>query len=438
VTGLHYLVCLILVILPSARAGPPASRPFTADEEPEREVERLVARLGADAWAERAAAHDELVEMGAEFESILLNQRRVAKDLEIAQRLDAILAHLNEVDRTTATFVTMGFNGLPARTAFDRLFRRARTPWSCAPADLLADTARGRVTLPAARRAFWPALIDMCRVAGVRPESPARTRAVTLVRDDVGWARRPLSVVDSAPAWAAMVEGVDPPARDDGGEAFAVRVVLYADPRLHVVGWPDVPSVERALDERGQSLVSDRNPPAGPDGPAAAEGAWWAWRVRVPLQRAFVRSERIGMLEGTIRVEVAAEDVRWEIADVLKAAGEVRDVDGYAFAFKSAVAAGDGWRVTLGLDRPHRKAGSPWISGEEARYLARCVRLVDAAGRRLDCAGVEETGGQRTTEYQITFRAAAGVGAPAALAMNLPTRIESVDVPFKFADVPLP
>ncbi len=240
---------------------------------------------------------------------------------------------------------------------------------------------------------------------------------------------------------------------------LSINFGIMPDPQVAVIGASRI-RLTRAEDEKGRSL-RDETPDRFPIGFNTGVQE----QVNVQLRSSANGSQKLAHLEGVAVFVLPTKREKWELNDVLSAKDVSHD-------FQSA-----GQKLTLTIQRAQKtgdfvsldmKLSSSGIgNGGDARspvfsfdQLASAVSLVDAKGQKLISRGLSGTGSGTELTVQARFSmarqmrpplvmqdgkmvpapppAAPVLAEPLKLVFDVPTEFVQTEVPFSFADVPLP
>jgi hypothetical protein len=268
--------------------------------EPPPAVSALVARLGADSYAEREAASRELLKLGPVALDTLSAAASVHPDAETRLRAAALVEQLRRTSDAVTLLaskpVKLDYDRVPLGSALADLRTRTGVPLTLDQTGV-ADPLRP-VTVKTGELSAWEAVEAFCQAAGLRevfretlpggPEDPITVRRGRRVA---------YSVPGQAPAPTAgqvpvlLADGKSPPLPGDRSLSVRVlalpatysgnrvirgagQVVLNLDVTpLPGVKWDDVTAVRvlRAEDETGRPVTGSHQPESRAPGPGGYE-----------------------------------------------------------------------------------------------------------------------------------------------------------------------
>ena len=242
----------------------------------------------------------------------------------------------------------------------------------------------------------------------------------------------------AGPADATALASAPP----DGGPLYAELQVLV-EPGLVCRRDGPLKCLE-ATDERGRSLLGPAREGQGASPPYVLYELFQRGispLLRVPLARADGSSRRLGLLRGTIPVEVAVVKTEPALVIPLKEtlAGKTFRGGGATFVVKEDAVGPDG---SVKLDLAGRFDGDidPNIRrASEIRLMASQYRVVDAGNHdvRFQSSGAAGGAGEVLLKFTYLPGMELGTGPPAEF-RYYDLRRTNLDVPFEFHDIPLP
>jgi hypothetical protein len=454
--------------------------------EPPPTIEQLVARLGADSYADREAAMAALTEVGPAAIPAL-EAAAASGDPEVARRAAVLLVRIRrraDDALLTAKTVRLEYRNVPLGVAVADLAARTGLNVVLDP-DRIADVLRP-VTCVTGDLPVWEAVAAFCRAAGLREEfRPEVSLPVPEVPRDRTYAAPPPPAPTAETVPVVLIDG---PVGDlPGNRSTAVRVLVLppAFPGHRVIlgtgettlcfdvtpapglRWQDRPAVRvtRVIDDAGRTggaalLRLDADPFVLPQEPGPVVRRLDATDVPpqpalypnprvvpVPLRLATPAARSLRVLEGAV---VGAVIVPGQtLVTVELAAGRVVEGPNGLWLSVREVQTADGVtrvRVQLtgpspGLAQRRRNPTGPlWPERPRLEGMTNQARAFDAVGRPVpyttaDVIDVRDDGTTLTTVQEFHYRRETGV--PTKLAVVGP-RTAVVEVPFTMANVPLP
>jgi hypothetical protein len=465
---------------------------------------RLVADLGSDDFATREAAAEELGEAGPAALP-LLEKAVHSNDAEVRRRAtelaEALARRLETARVLEPKRLRLVCKDMPLPAALEDFSRQSGCRMTLDP-NVLAKLSERKLTLDTGYTTFWDAYEKFCAAAGLTEKAPdappveqpemiystkrrlIKAQIGLMVASHRGDVLSPgrggeIVLTEGKPAalptvhaGALRVRALPPGTplgpslpMDDGDILLGLEVV----PEPSLV-WQGVQSlrVEKAVDDRGQTLVQPRaflneNAPAQQweeavmwsvynEGVAAGGGTQ---QVPVRLRPGKGPASRLEELQGTltVRLQTAPEPVA-TLDNVLRSAGKgVKGSDGTHLKLQELTREEGGLlRLRVQVEYPAPE-GMEQLAGWNARLRWAALRgagvagggsdgpgnvtLLDAKGhlvRQVSAENLDDgTGGPG--HYRLTFQPAPGQ-EPAKLVVT-GRRNVVLDVPFRLRDVPL-
>lgn len=402
-------------------------------------IEPLLRRLGEPGWKTRDAAQAELVRLGADAEPALRRSLRVALRPEVRQRVQSILAEIEEQRRTGPTLITFHAHGAAARDVFDAIFHQAKSEYVTYPSGLFDPGQTVNVDFD--KTPFLVALKRACDQTGLNVRKVYDPHRMTLIAESAGPMKGPsviqgpVMVSASGIRGAANISWVNGAAPAERSGAISISVLI--EPRLHATN--GFVTIDKLDDEHGDSLLlkGDAAMRAGGNSGLLSFEADFAWEGRVPLKLPR-GSTKIAAFEGSVHLLAHTATERVEIDDILKANEVTHVVGGKRFVVHKVTSDGNTYEVTMTLYRGDMSDGDwAWFGYPYGRF-----RLVDAGGRDLSPSS-GGGGGNDKSEFTIRYTRDTAIpnekpGEPVKLIWDLPVNTRELVVPFSFKDLPLP
>ena len=516
-------------ILPAVTAGLWMAAAYGAEAPAPDRVEQLVVQLGSPNYRERVAASRALDALG---DAALEPLRRAAQSADAETRRRALeLVERIELRATTARLlapatVSLDIHQLSRNDAIAE-FNKATGASLRLHSNEPIGTGGRRVTLRTGPVTFWEALEQFCKAADLRewdgltslgrPLPPGIADAVPPAIQIQGGAipgggaiqgriiinGTPIRPTAAPPAQFVLLDGPAVPTAEARTGAVRVRCLppgtqfpsdavgqdellfplqVSAEPRLQVQGGVTL-RVEKAIDDRGQSLVATAVTARLPRNAAMEEEQRMMLMllnngINVPLPTGFAGPVGIKVRKGALAANMLRE-LTGSIGAQVRITEPLVVVENPAAAGKSESRSPHGVALAVNeIDKTARGdmkfsirlSVSPDVQpGQAAQFVARGpaplgvwvggnqplpstplgttefsgLTLVDAKGRRFEVGQAQQEltqFGPQGWTYNITvaFRTTAeGMGEPAKL-MFTGSRPAMVEVPFTLKDVPLP
>ncbi|HZZ44214.1 MAG TPA: hypothetical protein VFE58_14870 [Tepidisphaeraceae bacterium] len=435
-----------------------ADKPATTQDE----IGSLIAKLSSDDYQTREDATQDLIRLG---EAALPRLQKVlpqTEDAETRNRIQSAVDQISESSVAGESLITLNVTEEDAKTVFAEIGRQAH-----AEINLSADVLGGlpKVTFRCDHESFWKALHRLCSPLGLQPDfllmsnTPFVRRnmnmehAINLVKSATGaWDKIPVSY--SGPYMICVQQitetGVVIPATNQRAHNLIVQCMVYAEPKLTVVGRsptarviePDPGLNPAGIGGVGFGGMMNLRPGFASRmyyNPTAAS----MWSVMVPLSRPNGAVEKLARLKAITNVKVLVRSETWDLANIEKVTPRSWNAGGRTFSLKSVSRqGGDTIEVAASVSRhPDRP-----MEDVDIASAFNSLELLDSQGRSLPVRARSGRGGEDpgVLSYVILFEATPegapvqGVASPLRLRWRLPVETKDSEVGFEFGDLPLP
>jgi hypothetical protein len=300
------------------------------------------------------------------------------------------------------------------------------------------DGPPASISVDADNKSFWQVMQQISEASKLSPFAMGAESVITMqFNQSPGglFGKRPTSIGPSATITANSLERqhtvnldsetVEPTRR------CGVNLTAYVDPRLRMIKYHSQPTVETATDENGTILTGAAGNSAQMQ---ATQSKWQLPNLFLPLDYDPAVSKKLAVLKGSVHVSVASEIEKLEITDLPAASGMQKDVAGRTITIEEVKDENNSVSVELKITRGD-------VPKEQFRELTndifQAVDLRSADGKRRNNSG---GGGGGDDEINYSFSASYSNEAEKAVALvwEIPTKIEEVELPFEFKDLPLP
>jgi hypothetical protein len=218
---------------------------------------------------------------------------------------------------------------------------------------------------------------------------------------------------------------------DDGSVSHEVQLDVHWEPRMPVYRIDNYPSITKAEDDRGTSLVprpaSARHYPTG----AITD-------MTVQLTGLTRDSKRIGTLSGEFRATVAAKLLAVRFADLGGKFPITQTEDGVKLTLKSFEKTNNTWDAELLLEYPTNHPS--FESFEEQKWLRdNRLTLIGPGAKPLEADSEDVNAGGRFVSATYRFKVAGNpVTKGWSLVCETPGPLMEVKVPFTLKNIPIP
>jgi hypothetical protein len=435
----------------------------------------LVNRLGSARYAEREAAARALEHLGRQAVPAL-RLGRESRDLEIRTRAEAILRRVEGMVLTQPTMVKLDFSDLPLPEVVAELGRRTGMKLALFPENL-PEWKTQRVTLQEPEALpFWTAIDRLCQAAALQSDlelhgiSPRNEPTLALSDRNI---RPVLPTSDHGPFRVSVVgldyqrhvgfaivsprsprnraglsrggpaDPVPPRPRAVTSVQCTLQMQVIAEPRLGLSQAGPLQILE-AVDDRGNSLIAAGQSSAAVVGEAGYLGGTCnpVLHLRTPLQRPENAGSTIRSLRGKVPLAITARRPDPLVVPLAGAAGKTFDKSDVRVTVHDVRSDPNNRRRQVELSVVVGRAGGAVESepgsaepDPRLRALPQNIEIVDAAGRVLPW--LQTSVNVESSRVTLTLAGVPRGDEPKELRYY---RISETmaEVPFAFADLPLP
>jgi hypothetical protein len=420
---------------PAATTAPTTAPALPIDD---AKFQAAVRTLAADSWKERQAAQDQLVSFGEAAIPHLRKLVETADDEEIRTRAAAALRQIEENAVVGPSTVSLKFKDAPAQKVFDELARQAHTEFATMPPEMWKNNAT-RLSVDLDRVSFWTAFREVCQKTGIYPQQFGNERKMTLQQSPgnpyfsgPGVTSGPFLIVANRIYRSNSVDLGNP---GNVQHDFNISLAVFAEPKLKVVQSTYNVNVEEAVDDKGNSLVSNDRMYAGMNA-----SQQWMWNVSARLNYPENAGKTIARIKGSLKFLVQTKSETLDVPDILTVKNLNKTVAKRRMLIKEVKKNGEQYEVAMTI---YRDGLSPaqWSAVLNPGYT---VRLLDKEGRPLTSSGWG--GGSNDQEANYTWNFNRNVwngqqtklGEPHRLVWEIPTETRELEARFEFKDLPLP
>jgi hypothetical protein len=306
------------------------------------------------------------------------------------------------------------------------------------PENLWGQKDWPNVSIDIEQKPFWPALREVCDKIGLRPQNMGGDRGLGLVQSGGGNDIMDAPVYLDGPFMVIATGATENSSVDFNQQnnrvnrSLSLQFMVYAEPKLQIVGRSYMAKIVEALDQNGKSLIGQRM-----YGDSFSGDPSCMWPLSASLIPGKSTADKIVRFKGSSRVVLQTQSQTWEIPDILNAGPQSKTIGGRAFTFNEIKQVGGAYQVKLTMALPQRVMGGNW----EMMTGANSLRLVDEQGRQLTSQQSGTSGDGTKIEYTFSFNRNGNegqTGEPVKLRWKLPVDAREREIPFEFKDLPLP
>jgi hypothetical protein len=211
-----------------------------------------------------------------------------------------------------------------------------------------------------------------------------------------------------------------------------MNINVYLDPRLHPIRYQQRPTIEQAVDENGADIAAHES------GNSSDNDMNLNWMIQgqfIGLDYDPEKSKTLAMLKGAVVVQCAAETEKFEVEDLSKAQGTEKTVAGRKITITSFKMEQKRLEMQIAIERTDASKEEFRTTGSQ---IFRGVKYFTGAGKAVGSSGGGGGGGDDKLSYNLNASWNKDDEKPVKLVWEIPTRIEPVEIPFEFKDLPLP
>ena len=373
----------------------------------------------------------------------VMGQDAVSADSPALSLLPSVTLRVDGVvdARGTVTLVTVHQKAAPPTDVFADLGKQAGVRFSAWPEGLWDRLAVKSLTLDADRQPFWVVALRAAEACGLSirrvpaSDGQAQVELHALRRGEAP----PLTSV-SGPL-VVMAELTRPEHKDDLGNANAgllLSLRVYADPSLKNFRFMDVPALEEATDEQGNSLL-----PSKPDKSTLPPSSELVSLHEVPLAYpvAGQPGKRIATLRGSMALLLSKDSEDVVINPAIKSV-QARQVGKFTYSYQGLEKDAQGYELKLNVKGPADEMSVPV---RDLMVSQQSILPTDAAGNRYRIGSIATTYSSKNivgvgnAVYSVRLQPVkADAGDISTITWRLPKQISTQEVHFEFHDLPMP
>lgn len=296
------------------------------------------------------------------------------------------------------------------------------------------------VTIDIDQKPYWAAMEEICTQTHLYPVNMGNNDALTLQwrgGDATGpFGKKPTFASENGTIVASSIQRshtinfdqADPqPVRTCG-----INIEGYVDPRLRIASYSSQPTIEKAEDENGNSIL----PAQGPQNQSMNQvyTSWQIGNIFIPLDYDPEKSHKLATLKGSIKVIAAGAVERLELGDLGNANGTVKELAGRKMTFEDIKVEDKSFSVKMTIVREG-------MSNEEwqgiFQNVIRGMKVETSSGRKLNLGG-GGGGSDKQVTYTLSTTWSEDDDKAVKLLWDIPTKFQDMEIPFEFKDLTLP
>ncbi len=361
-----------------------------------------------------------------------------------------------EVSRAVGgpTLVSLHFKDVPLRTVVDEMAKQAGIKLPTFPSFVWQQQLPAKVTIDIDRQPYWLAVRELSKssksalqmsqwenkpfwsmMQGDQIDGPQVSQDLFLIVANS--MRRDLSY--------SVRFGSQPATEDTKSLQFSASA--FADPKLRLIGYSMWMEVEKAVDEKGNSLKSKHASDPSYSMQSASAQTFVAGLTLPPNH-----GKRLATIKGYIRLLQAKKIVTWEIRNILNSQKLEKtitnDIGTTRYVLNDVRKAGDSYTVDITATTTPKEKPSPnqGFSSHPLQFgsiSSAFMRLFDYEGKEFQLGGGGMRGDGNETNVTAgfsynSFGEKTTIGEASKLVIEFPTELVELRVPFEFTDLPIP
>ncbi|MGF1635050.1 MAG: hypothetical protein ACFCVE_14450 [Phycisphaerae bacterium] len=400
-------------------------------------VDALLADLAAADWPRREAAQAALVDRGEPVLPALKQALSTVTDLESRSRIEAAIRQIDENARVGASRITLVYEDEPAKNVYDALLAQARAQEVKAADDIWKDA--GTVSIELRDVNFFQAAEALHEITGLALVE--RGQGLQILRQRQFDSFDSAFTVYSGP-FAIRPRNIHRSANitfdhnNQQNKNFSINVMVANEPKIEISRGQHVVFLETVLDNNGNDLVGgSREQRVYNSGRSAMQ---FGMELRSPENL----GTHIATMKGRLEIEVETSHAELKIDDLSKAVGKQFTVDRASIEIVS-LKTPEKDNVELYLTM--RNLGMTQQQWQQVRNtLSSELRLESADGQPFNLRSFNfDRHGNDEMSFTISYRPSNPANddatvEPGRLNWRVPTGTTTLDVPFEFADLPIP
>jgi len=352
------------------------------------------------------------------------------------------VVQIDENRATGPSIITLHLKNVAPQVLFEKLTQQCGASLDPFTPDFWQQKQWGTVdSLDIDHQPFWTAMKQISEKTGVELRQwDTGLKLVAASGQDMGpeVVSGPFLIIANR---IARNESIDLGAGRTASSDFSVAVTAFAEPKLRLLRAGYMARLEQASDDKGNSLVPDRNADPG-NGYTTASGGMWSFQVKLAYPQ-HDPGKRIVSLKGAIDVALQTRFETLEIGEIASARNVSKTGGGVRAVVQELKHNGEQYELTVTI-YPDRFAPRDW-ERVQASLSTSDLRLVDDHGVPFMRSGFSSSGGNDRMEATMQFvknpwvnAAGRSMGEPSKLIWNIPTESKEISVPFEFVDLPIP
>jgi len=336
--------------------------------------------------------------------------------------------------------VTIHLSSVHPREAMEEFVKQTGFPVEAWPPQLW-EQQRGNNQFPTSinldvdNKSYWEALATLCDAAKLAPANINNGLALQYTGQPI-FGKRPQSVQSVATIVADSLErnhtvNIDAE-NPETSRSCGMHISVYLDPRLRAEKFQPNPAIEQAEDENSHSISKSSD--SGSQSMQEVNVPWQLQGLFIPLDYDPQNSHKLATIKGSIDLTVAAEVEKFELPNLAEAQGTSKEVAGIEVAVEELKQDEHSTSIKLNITRKDMPKEQ---FREIPQKIFRAVKFQTSDGRSSNNGG-GGGGNDEKLSYTFSTNYSNENEKPVKLVWEVPTRIDEIQIPFEFHDLPLP
>ncbi|HWE03593.1 MAG TPA: hypothetical protein VG326_14405 [Tepidisphaeraceae bacterium] len=402
-------------------------------------ADSFLPRLASDVWQDRQRAADDLVRMGEDARPIVKQLlARSLGDIDVRTRLETVRSLLDENRILGPSYITIHLKDADPKTVFEEVSRQCYSDLKPFPDNLFDQKDLPKVSVDIDRQPFWTAMSQISEKTGI--DLQQYNEGVRLMRGGFRVTSAYSAIQGPFLVVANSITRTQTEMLANGGGSsseFCMQLVVYSEPKLHVLSSSSTVKIDVAVDNAGNSLI-----PTAPDNRGYYGGASGIWNLYSQLKFPDKKpGTRIARFKGSADFVVQTKSQQIQIPDIVGIKEVTRVVADIPVVFHEMKKNGEIWELRLSAN-PQALGPGRWNQFNQS--VQSNLQVVDNAGQILDHRGMRSRGTGNGIEFTLLFAKsmrpsdARSSGDPAKVLWEISTGSKEINVPFEFKDLPMP
>jgi hypothetical protein len=341
-------------------------------------ISKLISQLSDPAFAVREEAEKALTAMGPAIEGQLRDAERLNLPDETRARLEKIIGRFEEATSLHAT-ITLHYKNAPVSQVVEDFANQAGSRMGIDDPMVVKFMSKGTTSIDIDNADFWKALRQVCRMTHLGAAvGPSGVELTAFGRGGMQINIFNRHTMDTG-GLLIVPEGVQEVKRidytsDKSFRMMTLAMMVFAEPKMHVIGTVDQNWMKECVDDKGNSLMTTEAQRRFFPGFMMQRGfQQWGWSLVGTLNMTADMGSELSRLRGELRFSAQTKGATLEIDDILsQQPASTRDGTGLITVL-NCTKIGINYRLTLRFE-------GVTMNSPEFVDFANSAKLVDDGG----------------------------------------------------------